>query len=105
MFYFSTGEVPDDGSARRSSGERVDRPSGAMTGAPERLSPNWTYPDPFPQPNFTNDPMVCTGHDDHGCCGWMNAFPATRGLLIQLDGLASITDVCECLNKGAEDGN
>jgi hypothetical protein len=73
---------------------RRAKPAGeAKTGAPERLSPNWTNPDPFPQPNFTNDPMVCTGHDDQGCCGWRSAFPTIGGIYIQIDGLASITEL------------
>jgi hypothetical protein len=29
-------------------------------------------------------------------------FPVIHGILAQLDGLESIADVCECLNKGAE---
>jgi hypothetical protein len=35
----------------------------------------------------------------------MVVFPATRELLVQFNGSASIVDARECLNKGAEDGN
>jgi hypothetical protein len=38
-------EVPDGARARRSSGERLYRPIGVMTGAPERRTPNPSYPE------------------------------------------------------------
>jgi hypothetical protein len=41
----SQGKVPDHGSARRGSGEPLYRPIGAVTGAPERRTPNPGYPE------------------------------------------------------------
>jgi hypothetical protein len=44
----SQGKVPDHGSARRGSGEHLRRPIKAMTGAPERWTPNRGLPEHFP---------------------------------------------------------
>jgi hypothetical protein len=42
------GEVPDGVHAQPSSGERLHRPNGSMTGTPERRTLNRTHPKHFP---------------------------------------------------------
>jgi hypothetical protein len=95
-------EVPDGASNWGQSSGELDWPEGAKTGAPERLTPNWTLPDQFPQLNFMVGNLSSSVHADHGRWGQLHAFLVTSGFPVHLGGLASITDVWECLNKGAE---
>jgi hypothetical protein len=98
-FYFFAGGGPRRRGARPRSGEQLYRPNRAMTGAPERWTPNKTYPEHFPQPNFIYGPMVCSGHGDREHNGYTVVFPATRGYSVQLSGSMDITGIREHLNK------
>jgi hypothetical protein len=70
----SQWEVPDGVHARPSSGERLYRPNGAMTGAPERRTSNRTYPEYFPQPNCTNGNLLSSVRVNRMGGGQMSAF-------------------------------
>ena len=96
------GGVPDDGSAPWSSDELVDRLIGASTGALRWSKPNSGPSTGFPQVNFINNYTNVSGHGERADELTTYMFPVIHGILAQLDGLASIADVCECLNKGAE---
>ena len=89
----SQWEVPDGVHARPSSGERLYRPNGAMTGAPERRTSNRTYPEYFPQPNCTNGNLLSSVRVNRECCGWVKVFPVIGGDIIQLSGSVSIADI------------
>jgi hypothetical protein len=86
------GKVPDDGSALRSSSEPLYRPIEAMTSAPERQTPNWIYPKPFPQLNCIQDQLWSSGHGGREHRGLAIAFPVIPGGPVQLGGSVSITD-------------
>jgi hypothetical protein len=101
-FYFFTAPDPRRRRARPSSGELLDRPNGARAGASERSTPNSSPISGFPSFNFANGCLVGSGHGDRECCGWINTFPATSGLLVQLGGSTSITGTRAHLNEGAE---
>ena len=75
------------------SGEHADRPDGAMTGAPERRTPNPSYPEQFPQVNCTNRELLWSGHGERADEPKIHAFPTVSGPLVQLGGSASIVDM------------
>jgi hypothetical protein len=102
MFYFLTRLILDGVHAPPSSGEHLRRPIGATARVSEQRTPNSSPKDHFPPINFKIIVLQFPAHGNHEHCGRINAFPASSGLLVQLDGLASITDVCKCVNKGAE---
>jgi hypothetical protein len=79
--------------AAQSSGELAHWPIKATTGAPERRTSHWTYPEYFPQPNCTNGQEVCFGHGGREHYDNTVVFPATKGSLTKLNGLSSITEL------------
>jgi hypothetical protein len=68
------------------------RPIEAMTGAPERPTPNWSYPRPFPLLNCIRDQLQGSGHGGREHYGLAIAFPVIPGDPVQLGGSVSITD-------------
>jgi hypothetical protein len=86
----------------QSSGELVYWPIYAKTDAPERLLPNWTLPDHFPQLNFIVGDLPSSAREDSERRGHVLVFPVIGGLLVQFGGSASITGLWEYSNEGAE---
>jgi hypothetical protein len=75
---------------RTNSGERTDRPDGAITGAPERRTSHRAYPDHFPRPNCTNGDLLRSVHVNREHCGWVKVFPVIHGGLVQSKGSVSM---------------
>jgi hypothetical protein len=70
----SQGEVLDGAPHGKLNFGELDRPEGAKTGAPERRTQTWIYPDRFPQHNFISGQSVCSGHGDREHCGRKKVF-------------------------------
>jgi hypothetical protein len=92
----SQGEVPDDGSARRSTGEPLHRPTGAVTGAPERWTPNRGLPEHFPSLNCANGELPSSVRVNRMGGGQLIVFPKIGGGIIQLGGPVSLRRIQEC---------
>jgi hypothetical protein len=74
-----------------------------MIGANLKFTPDYTPKEYFPSLNCAYDQLRSSGHGGREHRDLAVVFPAIGGHTVQLDGLASITDVCKCLNKEAEE--
>jgi hypothetical protein len=71
--------------------QRARLPEGTKTGAPDWQTPNRSPSEHFPQHNFKNGDLGCSGHGNSADNPKISAFSMMGGGLVQSDRSTSIT--------------